>query len=76
MSKPILLAVGFLLLGFVAGISAGLYMGGDFDCLRHIRKKYRDGLSSGFFSSPEAQNQVEANTQLSNRIIELEKGTR
>ena len=72
MSKPILLAVGFLLLGFVTGIGAGLYMGGA-SAVSGTTEKSTTGSSSGFFSSPEAQNQVEANTQLSNRIIELEK---
>jgi len=37
------------------------------------REKSTAGSSSGFFSSPDAQNQVEGNTLLSNRIRELEK---
>jgi hypothetical protein len=72
MSKPILLAVGFLLLGFATGIGAGLYMGSA-SPVSGTTEKSTAGSSSGFFSSPEAQNQVEANTLLSNRIIELEK---
>jgi len=72
MSKPILMAVGFLLLGFVTGISAGLYMASASTGSGKAEKS-TTGSSSGFFSSPEAKNQVEANTRLSNRIIELEK---
>jgi len=72
MSKPILLAVGFLALGFMTGISTGLFMGGS-SLTSDAPGKVKENSSSGFFSSPEAQDQVQANTLLSSRIIALEK---
>ncbi len=72
MSKPILLAVGFLALGFMTGISVGLFMGGS-SLMSDAPGKVKENSSSGFFSSPEAQDQVQANTLLSSRIIALEK---
>jgi hypothetical protein len=72
MSKPILLALGFLLLGFVTGIGAGLFMGGASPASDGSTKA-NESYSSGFFSSPEVQNQVQANTELCSRIRDLEK---
>jgi hypothetical protein len=72
MSRQLLIPVGFLLLGLISGLGIGLFMGGGSPAAETADKPTASS-SSGFFSSPEAQNQVEANTLLSNRILELEK---
>jgi len=72
MSRQLLIPVGFLLVGLISGLGMGLYMGAGAPA-SETADKPAASASSGFFSSPEAQNQVEANTLLSNRILELEK---
>ena len=72
MSRQMLVYVGLLLLGFVFGISLGLYAGGGVSASGPSVKS-ADSSSSETSSSPEASGQVQANTLLSDRIRELEK---
>jgi hypothetical protein len=72
MSKQMLIFLGLLLLVFGSGIALGLFMAGA-PPVSDASEKSTSGSSSGFFSSPEAQDQVQANTLLSDRIRELEK---
>ena len=72
MSKPTLIIAGLLLLAFGSGLGCGLYFGSaSSDSTASTRTS--GSSSSGFFSNPEAQTQVQANTLLSDRIRELEK---
>jgi hypothetical protein len=72
MSKPTLIIAGLLLLAFGSGLGCGLFFGSaSSDSTASTRTS--GSSSSGFFSSSEAQNQVQANTLLSDRIRELEK---
>jgi len=72
MSRQMLVYVGLLLLGFVFGISLGLYAGGGVSASGPSVKN-ADSFLSETSSSPEASGQVQANTLLSDRIRELEK---
>jgi hypothetical protein len=72
MSKHTLLALGCLLVGFVFGISLGLFMGGGVSASDPSIKS-ANGSSYDSSSSLDAQTQVQANTLLSDRIRELEK---
>ena len=67
--------LGFLLLGLISGLGIGLYLSGASPSAfgAPAPQAASASASPGPFSSPEAQNQVEANTLLSNRILELEK---
>jgi hypothetical protein len=72
MSKQMLIFLGLLLLVFGSGVAVGLFMDGT-PAASDASKKSAGSSSSAFFSSQEAQDQVEANTLLSSRIRELEK---
>lgn len=63
---------GILLFGFVSGISLGLFLGSA-PAASEISEKNTGTASSGFFSDAAAQDRVQANTLLSNRIRDLEK---
>jgi hypothetical protein len=72
MSKPMLISLGVLLVVFGSGVALGLFMAGA-PATSDASEKSAGSSSSVFFSSPEAQDQVQANTLLSDRIRELEK---
>lgn len=67
-----LIFLGLLVLVFGSGIALGLFMGSA-PVASDASKKSAGSSSSGFFSDPEAQDQVQTNTLLSDRIRELEK---
>jgi len=67
-----LIFLGLLVLIFGSGVAVGLFMSGA-PAVSGASEKSTGRSSSGFFSSLEAQDRVEANTLLSFRIRELEK---
>jgi hypothetical protein len=72
MSKPMLMAVGLLLLGFGAGVGCGLFLRSSLPDVGSATKSFRS-TSSGYFTDAAAQNEVQGNTLLASRIRELEK---
>jgi hypothetical protein len=72
MSKPMLISLGVLLLVFGSGVALGLFISSP-PAASDASEKSAGSSSSGFFSSQEAQDQVQANTLLSSRIRDLEK---
>ena len=72
MSRQMLISIGILLLAFGSGIGLGLFMDSA-PAASDVSEKSTDSSSSGPSSGIEAQDRIEANTLLSNRIRELEK---
>jgi hypothetical protein len=74
MSRQMLMLIGGMFFIFTSGVAVGLFFGGGSgDAISDAAGKDKGGASTGFFSSAEAQERVEGNTVLSDRIRELEK---
>ena len=68
-----LVSLGILLLTFGSGVASGLFLGGGTSSTSDDSEKTTGSSSSSFSSSAEAQERIEGNSLLSNRIRELEK---
>ena len=72
MARPFLARLGMLLVIFGCGLGFGLYLGG-MRAVPESKARTTTSLSSGPFTDQAAQDRVEANTVLSDRVRELEK---
>lgn len=72
MSRQMLISLGLLVLAFGSGIGLGLFIGSA-PATSDVSEKKADSSSSGSSSGLEAEDRIQANTLLSNRIRELEK---
>jgi hypothetical protein len=73
MSRQMLVSLSILVLTFVSGLAVGLFLGGGAPSASVDSEETESSSSHSVSPSLEAQERIEGNTLLSNRIRELEK---